>query len=174
MFLLFASSGYVGSKFRQRMTERGLPFRSVSRNECDTYDSKALATCIFDVKARFLINCARYTGKPNVDACESRMADCHQGTSVLPGVIDAACQFSGSRCVHDSTVCIFEGLGPRQNENQEVDEPNLSFRTHNCSFYSVTKALEKKCFKIAIAATFGDFEHPLMSTNQLEAIFRKS
>ncbi len=141
MFLLLGASGYVGTKFRHRMAERNLPFLSVSRPDCDIYDATALSNWINESQARFLINCAGYTGKPNVDACELHKTECLQANAVLPGIIDAACQRSGIRWGHVSSGCIYTGHSPRANGFQEVDVPNFTFRTNNCSFYSGTKAL---------------------------------
>ena len=115
MFLLLGSSGYVGTKFRHRMAERQMPFLAVSRTDCDIYDATALSKFIDKAKANFLINCAGYTGKPNVDACELHKTECLQANAVLPGIIDDACQRVGIRWGQVSSGCIYTGHGERPN-----------------------------------------------------------
>lgn len=141
MYLLLGSNGYVGTKFRQLLTARTLHFRALSRTDCDIYDASALSKCIDASGATFLINCAGYTGKPNVDACELHKTECLMSNAVLPGIIDDACQQSEIRWGHVSSGCIYTGSGERPNGFTESDTPNFSFRTDNCSFYSGTKAL---------------------------------
>jgi dTDP-4-dehydrorhamnose reductase len=141
MFLLLGASGYVGNKFQHWMAKRDLPFRAISRSDCNIYDPLALSQCIDTTQATFLINCAGYTGKPNVDACELHKTECLLANAVLPGIIDQACQRSDIRWGHVSSGCIFTGKGDRAHGFIETDEPNFSFRTNNCSYYSGTKAL---------------------------------
>jgi dTDP-4-dehydrorhamnose reductase len=119
------------------------------------------------LKPRFLINAAGYTGKPNVDACESRRAETMLGNAMLPHTIAHACAVADIPWGHVSSGCIYTGakvlkdggwkiekdLSPpefidlfRQQPEAfegfaESDEPNFSFRCPPCSFYSGTKAL---------------------------------
>ena len=88
-----------------------------------------------------MINCAGYTGKPNVDACETDKANCLAGNAVLPGLISEACDRIGVAWGHVSSGCIFTGTRPDGRGFSELDPPNFSFRQNNCSFYSGSKAL---------------------------------
>jgi dTDP-4-dehydrorhamnose reductase len=89
----------------------------------------------------FVINCAGYTGKPNVDACEDDKAACLDANSVLPGRLRIICAEFGVPWGHVSSGCIFTGERPGGGGFREDDPPNFSFRQNNCSFYSGTKAL---------------------------------
>jgi dTDP-4-dehydrorhamnose reductase len=60
---------------------------------------------------------------------------------VLPGRIARACEEAGVPWGHISSGCIFSGDGPGGDGFTELDEPNFTFRTNNCSFYSGTKGL---------------------------------
>ncbi len=83
----------------------------------------------------------RIHGKPNVDACEIHRTECLAGNAVLPGVIRAACEETGTPWGHVSSGCIFTGAKPDGSGFREEDAPNFSFRQNNCSFYSGCKAL---------------------------------
>jgi dTDP-4-dehydrorhamnose reductase len=118
-------------------------------------------------KPAFLINCAGYTGKPNVDACELDKAGTLLGNALLPQIIAHACVAAGIPWGHVSSGCIYSGAKVSEAGNiraekdmtkpelhalaeqkssfiqgfTEADAPNFSFRDGPCSFYSGTKAL---------------------------------
>ncbi|MCC9656513.1 SDR family oxidoreductase [Rhodopirellula halodulae] len=141
MILLLGGTGYVGNAFQQLLTRNDLPYRSVSRSECNYADAKALARLIDETKPHFLINAAGYTGKPNVDACEVHKADCLDGNAILPGTIRKACEDANLPWGHVSSGCIYTGRRHDGAGFTEDDTPNFSFRTNNCSWYSGCKAL---------------------------------
>jgi len=167
MIALLGASGYVGQAFVRTMQGRGTPFRSLSRREVDYYDPRAVAAVLKAMRTEFLINCAGYTGKPNVDACELHRADCLQGNAILPARIREACELSGIPWGHVSSGCIFTGTRPDGSGFQETDPPNFSFRTNHCSFYSGTKALGEEllsdcesCFVWRLRIPFNNEDSP--------------
>ena len=141
MILLLGGNGYVGTAFARELTRRGSAFRILSRSELDYTDVGTLRDCLRDTGARFLINCAGYTGRPNVDACEYHKTDCLLGNAVLPGQIADACEAAKVPWGHVSSGCIYTGCRNDGEGFTEKDAPNFSFRKDNCSFYSGTKAL---------------------------------
>lgn len=145
MILLLGGSGFVGSAFRGLLAARGVEHRSVSRRACDYTQIDDLTRLLRETRPRFLINAAGYTGKPNVDACELDKANCLAGNAVLPGVIREACAAEKVPWGHVSSGCIYTGSRPDGGGFTELDPPNFSFRTDNCSFYSGTKALGEEC-----------------------------
>nr|ART39327.1 H204 [uncultured bacterium] len=120
-----------------------------------------------ETRPAFLINAAGYTGKPNVDACETARADTLQGNTLFPQTVAHACSVAGIPWGHVSSGCIYSGahfvrngvaavqadlmrpeihaVWERDRELihgfTEQDEPNFSFRRPPCSFYSGTKAM---------------------------------
>jgi dTDP-4-dehydrorhamnose reductase len=167
MILLLGSSGYVGQKFQELTCKRGIAFKALRRSDLDIYDAATLSKAIENCKADFLINCAGYTGKPNVDACELEKAECLRANAVLPGAIDLACKHAGISWGHVSSGCIFTGDGGKSKGFTEEDLPNFSFRTNNCSFYSGTKALgeeiladSKRCYIWRLRIPFDNFDNP--------------
>lgn len=147
MIILLGGSGYVGSAYRLFLEAKGLDYISLARSDLDYADADILLAFLRETNPEFLINCAGYTGKPNVDACESDKANCLFGNAVLPGRIAEACSAAGVPWGHVSSGCIYTGCRPDGSGFTEEDEPNFTFRQNNCSFYSGTKALGEEVLK---------------------------
>lgn len=139
-YLLIGKNGYVGKKFSllPKLKDYLIP---IGRDSFNYYDRKLLGDFITQNQIAFVINAAGYTGKPNVDACELAKAECLSGNAVLPGVIRDVCEDLNIQWGHVSSGCIFSGRRPDGKGWAEEDEPNFSFRSPPCSFYSGTKAL---------------------------------
>ncbi len=149
MILLLGASGYVGSSFQSLLEKEGLDWRAVSRTETDIYSREAMRDLIRKTGATFLINCAGYTGKPNVDACELHKADCLMGNAVLPGILREVCEDEGLTWGQVSSGCFYSGRRADGEGFTEEDIPNFSFRRPPCSFYSGTKALGEEVLEDA-------------------------
>ena len=139
-YLLLGKNGYVGKKFSllQNLSDNLI---SIGRDTVNYCDKKLLGEFIKQNHIDFVINAAGYTGKPNVDACELAKAKRSFGNSVLPGVIREVCEDLNIPWGHVSSGCIYSGRRPDGGGWREDDEPNFSFRSQPCSFYSGTKAL---------------------------------
>ena len=149
MIILLGGSGFVGQEFQHYLMSQHIAFKNLTRAECDYTSKGALAKAIASLKPNFLINCAGYTGKPNVDACEFHRAECIDGNAVLPGKIREVCEDARLTWGHVSSGCIYTGRREDGEGFTEEDEPNFSFRTNNCSFYSGTKALGEEVLEEA-------------------------
>jgi dTDP-4-dehydrorhamnose reductase len=136
---ILGSNGYVGTSLRKHCEALAIDFVRLGRRESQQPDT--LHRAIVDSGADCLINCAGYTGKPNVDACEMHKAECLEGNAVLPGIVRQACEMADIPWGHVSSGCIFTGKRSDGNGFTEEDNPNFSFRQNNCSFYSGCKAL---------------------------------
>lgn len=141
MIALLGKNGYVANSFASAMEAQNIAYTGLSRGDTDYTQATPLKAWLDDTRPRFLINCAGYTGKPNVDACETDKANCLAGNAVLPGTIAEVCQELGIPWGHVSSGCIYSGKGPNGEGFREEDQPNFGFRTNHCSFYSGTKAL---------------------------------
>jgi dTDP-4-dehydrorhamnose reductase len=141
MICLLGGSGYVGTAFRRYLDQQGFSYANLSRSEVDYTQTAELLRRLLELKPDFLINCAGYTGKPTVDACEENKAECLFGNAVLPGRIAEACAETGIPMGHVSSGCIYNGTAPRRSGFREGDPPNFCFRRGPCSFYSGSKAL---------------------------------
>lgn len=141
MFVVLGGSGYVGAAFQTQLNQRNLPFQVVSRSVVDYSRRESLRKFLLDIRPEFVINTAGFTGKPNVDACETQKAACLEGNAVLPGVIREVCEDLRIPWGHVSSGCIYTGAKTDGTGFTELDAPNFSFRQDNCSFYSGCKAL---------------------------------
>ena len=167
MILLLGATGYIGQAFAEELARAQTPFTALSRKELDYTRFDALLGFLRETKPEFLINAAGYTGKPNVDACETARADTLAGNTLLPQTIAHACAapaFRGAtfrpaaftparkfvengkmRAEKDMTKPELRALVEKSPEFvhgfTETDTPNFSFRDPPCSFYSGTKAL---------------------------------
>ena len=167
MIVLLGSGGYVGSEFVRQLEHRAFHFACLSRTNCDFYRPESFARKLKELRAEFVINCAGYTGKPNVDACELHRSECLLANAVLPGKIAEACDRADIPWGHVSSGCIFTGAKPDGSGFSETDEPNFSFRTNNCSFYSGTKALgeevlsdDRRCYIWRLRIPFDHRDFP--------------
>lgn len=149
MIFILGATGYLGSYFVKYLRQEGEDVFGLSRAEIDYTDVGSLISILRRKKPKFLINAAGYTGKPNVDACESDKAECLFGNAVLPGRIRTACEEVGIPWGHVSSGCIYSDRKSNGEGWSENDEPNFSFRNGPCSFYSGTKALGEEILKDA-------------------------
>lgn len=165
MILLLGSTGYVGQAFAQVLTQRGEKFLGLSRKDLDYTRFEVLLPFLQEKRPEFIVNCAGFTGKPNVDACEVARADTLQGNVLFPQALAHACLVAEIPWGHVSSGCIYAGARIVENGQArvekdlleirdlverdrsvvhgftETDAPNFSFRDGPCSFYSGTKAL---------------------------------
>lgn len=136
---IVGSTGYVGQAFQSYCALHGIALVAIGREATSSADS--LARTIERARIDFLVNCGGYTGKPNVDACESNRTDCLYGNAVLPGILRKGCEQVGLAWGHVSSGCIYNGKRFDGRGFTEEDPPNFCFRQNQCSFYSGSKAL---------------------------------
>jgi len=167
MIILLGGSGYVGQVFQQFLRTRDIDVISLTRASVDYTRPETLVAFLYEKQPSFLINCAGYTGKPNVDACEDHKAECLLGNSALPGIISQACQTTATPWGHVSSGCVYNGRRPDGAPFTEEDPPNFSFRSNYCSFYSGTKALgeevlanDRNCFVWRLRIPFNEMDSP--------------
>jgi UDP-glucose 4,6-dehydratase len=104
---ILGASGYVGTVLRKHCDTQGFNYVALGRSH--TANAECLQKALVECNADYLINCAGYTGKPNVDACELHKAECLEGNGVLPGIIRQACERAEIPWGHVSSGCIFTG-----------------------------------------------------------------
>ncbi len=176
LIVLLGASGYVGSEFVRFFDQRAIAYKVLGRRDCDFYDPQLLSRDIAAANGDFLVNCAGYTGKPNVDACELHRTECLLANAVLPGRIAEACALANIPWGHVSSGCIFTGAKPDGSGFSEDDPPNFSFREGNCSFYSGSKALGEECLSDAEQCYVWrlriPFNHHDSSRNYLSKVMR--
>jgi dTDP-4-dehydrorhamnose reductase len=166
VIILLGASGYFGQAFEQELLRRQRPHRPLSRKQLDYTRFDSLLGLLRETKATFLINAAGFTGRPNVDACETARAETLAGNTLLPLTIANACAAANIPWGHVSSGCIYSGAYVQNHLEKDLsqphlkslaesspeifrgfnesDEPNFSFRQPPCSFYSGSKALAEE------------------------------
>lgn len=141
--VLFGSGGYVGNAFLDLLLKKPNVevFSFSSREELNFTDKDIVSYLLDTVQPDFVINCAGYTGKPNVDSCETDRNNCLKGNVIFPIDLADLCADKNIMLGHVSSGCIYTGKRNDGTGFTEADLPNFSFRNNNCSFYSGTKAL---------------------------------
>lgn len=109
MILLLGASGYIGSAFATELHRRKMPFVPLARAQLDYTRFDLLLAYLRRERPAFVINAAGYSGKPNVDACETARADTLLGNALLPQTIAHACAMAEIPWGHVSSGCIFSG-----------------------------------------------------------------
>src|SRR5437773_3572357 len=122
MILLLGGSGYIGEAFVHELKARSRPFSSLSRKQLDYSRFDLLLRFLQETKPSFVINAAGYTGKPNVDACETARADTLEGNTLLPLTIAHACVAADIPFGHVSSGCIFSGAHVVQAGKSRVEK----------------------------------------------------
>jgi len=165
MIFLIGGTGYIGSQFATDLERRGIEYLNLSRSEYDYYNYDLFLQLLKQYKPDFVINCAGYTGKPNVDACEYFQEETYKGNVTLPAVIGKACEMTDTPWGHVSSGCIYNGY---KKDFTEKDDPNFCFDMPPCSHYSGTKALgEQRVQEIGgeyyiwrLRIAFDEFDNP--------------
>ena len=174
LVLLLGGTGYVGQAFSKEIQRRGWTGQTIRRTDVDYTRFGPLVRLLKDSKPAFLVNCAGFTGKPNVDACESQQSETMLGNVALPLTIAQACESAGVPWGHVSSGCIYAGARIRHPDGSvtvekdltrpdlrrlveqspqnilgftEACPPNFSFRAPPCSFYSGSKALGEEALQ---------------------------
>lgn len=136
---IVGSTGYVGSEYIKYFNSNNIKYHCVHNARSNSFLDELNAQ-IKTFKPRYLINAAGFTGKPNVDACETDKGECLKGNTILPYEIAKICKEHDVVFGHVSSGCIYTGTKGSKGFT-ELDPPNFTFKQNNCSYYSGTKAL---------------------------------
>ena len=108
-YVILGASGYIGQAFVEELEKRGRDYIALSRATVDYTRFRPLLNFLQEAKPKFLINCAGYTGKPNVDACEKTKNDTILGNITLVESVANACDVAGIPFGHVSSGYIYSG-----------------------------------------------------------------
>lgn len=197
--LLLGATGFVGQAFARELRRRGCCFILLTRSVVDYTCFEQLFDYVRKMKPEFVINAAGCVGKPNVDACELSREDTLWGNTLLPQTVARVCLMtntpwghvssgsiysgaklvdsSGTRIVRDLNQpemrCLFE-LNPQLFRGfTERDEPNFSFRSAPCNFYSGTKALAEEAVSKMGQNYIWRLQNPFNEIDRLPNLFSK-
>lgn len=125
MILLLGATGYIGQAFAAELSRRGTPFYALSRKELDYTRFDLLLEHLRKQRPSFVVNAAGYTGRPNVDACETARAETLQGNTLFPQALAQACLVAQVPYGHVSSGCIYTGAKIIEQRQMRI-EPDLT------------------------------------------------
>lgn len=162
---LLGANGYIGESFKELLKSKRVNFTSITRKECDLLDKDKLSILVKELKPSAIINCAGYTGFPNVDACETNKQECEDRNYKIPLNISEISNDLNIRWIHVSSGCIYDGDNNGKGFSEQ-DEPNFCFESLPCSYYSGVKAnaekmlrKDKNVYICRLRIPFNQFEH---------------
>ncbi len=128
--LLLGGTGYVGEAFAAELGRRGWRHHVLRRAEADHTRFGTLLEVLRSSRWDFLVHCAGFTGKPDVDACELARADTLLGNTLLgntllPQTVAHACSAAGVAWGPVSSGCIDTGAKVVENGGLRV-EPDMT------------------------------------------------
>jgi UDP-glucose 4,6-dehydratase len=172
MILLLGASGYVGRAFAGELRRRGLCFIPLTRRAFDYTRFDFLFDYLRTMRPAFLINTASYKGATGLLGGEGERDKMMASNAALPQMIARVCMMTKTPWGHLSTGSVYCGAKLLQNGSvavqrslgtdslalyaahpeqfcgfTELDEPNASFRSPPCSFYSGTRALGEEAIR---------------------------
>jgi len=142
--LFIIGKGFVGSHVANFLKDdHDFIINFANRKDVNYFDEislkKYVRTSFYNPSNDVIIlNCSGYTGKPNVDACESNKEACLEYNTKLPVFLSNFCEKYNYYLINVSSGCIFTGY---EKEFTEEDIPNFGMFNPNSSFYSKTKHL---------------------------------
>lgn len=110
-------TGFVAQAYLRSLHFVGYHPPVLSRAWFDYYDEDKLKFCLKVYRPDVVINCAGYTGE-TVDDCEINKDECFTANVMLPIKIAKACKIVGCAMIHVSSGCMFNGLGPFNEESE--------------------------------------------------------
>ena len=197
--LLLGATGYIGQAFSRELRRRGSCFIPLTRSAVDYTCFEQLFDYVRKMKPEFVINAAGCVGKPNVDACEQAREETLWGNTLLPQTVARVCLMTNTPWAHISTGSIYSGAkivdssGTRLARDlnapamrclfdlnpglfhgfTERDEPNFSFRSAPCNFYSGTKALAEEAVAKMGQNYIWRLQNPFNEADKLPNVFAK-
>jgi len=133
--VLILGKGYVGTNLYDFTKSLKTEYIIHSRETLDYTNLSILNKFILNNSITHVVNCFGFTGRPNVDECESRKEECWQLNVMLPLEISKICENLKIKYIHISSGCIYTGY---DKEYTESDKPNFGM-FNDSSFYSRSK-----------------------------------
>jgi dTDP-4-dehydrorhamnose reductase len=145
MKILILGKGYIGNylaKANEKHNVVHISKTDLNYEDPDTF-VKFLHRETNYPKACFdwIINCSGYTGRPNVEGCESDKENCYHYNVTVPLYITKVANRLRIPIIHIGSGCIYTDYSKNYTED---DLPNFGADSHYSSFYSKTKDVFEK------------------------------
>lgn len=142
--VLILGAGYVGTEVYSFLRKDVRKVFIRSRKELDYGNQGVLRKFLGNNDIDYVINCAGFTGRPNVDEGELKKKECWELNVELPLAVQKSVEAFGANYIHISSGCIYSGY---DKEWTEEDEPNFGM-FGDSSFYSKSKHAYERLSKI--------------------------
>ena len=136
MKVLILGKGYISKFLIDIFNGKDYKVDNFSRKELDYTDEDELYSILSTEPYEAVINTVGFTGRPNVDECETRRQECFDLNVKLPKTIESICKLCDVNFIHISSGCIYTGYDKQYTEESE---PNFGMFNDEASFYSKTK-----------------------------------
>jgi dTDP-4-dehydrorhamnose reductase len=173
MILLLGASGYIGRAFASELRRRGHSFIPLTRRAFDYTRFDFLFDYLRTMRPGFLINAAGYGGNLDGEIPEGEREKMMTANAILPQMIARVCLMTKTPWGHVSSGTIYSGAKVQANQSvaverdlgnpdlldlfaahperfrgfTELDEPNFTFHSAPCNFFSGTKALAEEAIR---------------------------
>lgn len=145
MKILILGKGYIGNYLAKANQDHTIVH--ISKSDLN-YDDPDVFTKFIHKESKYpkshfdwIINCSGYTGRPNVEGCETDKENCYHYNVTVPLYITKVANRFRIPIIHIGSGCIYTGYSKAYDED---DFPNFGADSHYSSFYSKTKdAFEK-------------------------------
>jgi dTDP-4-dehydrorhamnose reductase len=138
--ILLLGKGYIGSSLSDYLVSKSdIKSNIYSKKDLNYLDFNTLNKYLQQnqsIKIDYIINCAGYTGRPNVEGCENDKETCWKYNVKLPIVLTEIASYWNIPIIHISSGCVYTGY---EKDFSEDDEPNFGIHNKDSSFYSKTK-----------------------------------
>ncbi len=118
--VVIGSNGQVGSAICQKLSEYGVAYQAVDREQLDLSEINNIDIKLSTLAPDFLINAAAFT---NVDLAEEEKSLCHKVNTVAPGRMALWCAQNNIPFVHFSTDYVFSGASEEAYTETHATEP---------------------------------------------------
>lgn len=170
---MLGSTGRIGGVLHKNLRK---DFQILKPDKIVDYGNlNELSEIIISMRPNLVINCAGYTGTPNVDSCLDNKTQCLNSNCMIPRNINICSKRYDFRWIHVSSGCIYNGY---DRIYDETDDPNFVCGFGDDSFYSTTKAfgesvIDTNCHILRIRMPFttelmnGDYIHKILNYERL-------
>lgn len=142
--------GYVGS-YLINDEQNVYELHSYNKKEHRYNETDHLISILETSRPDYVVNACGYTGRPNVDSCESDKQTCWELNVNLPVTMSTICDTLNIPFIHISSGCIYTGY---DKEYTELDKPNFGLDSTDSSWYSKTKHAAEIAMKKSNAYIF--------------------
>jgi dTDP-4-dehydrorhamnose reductase len=134
MHIVILGAGYIGKNLEKLLNTKAHKVTLIKRDYLDYHNPTKLKSLDW---ADCVINASGFTGRPNIDECETKKELCHYLNVQVPIKITQALEESRCRLIHITSGCIYGGY---QKEFTEQDTPNMGlYANEGSSYYSKCK-----------------------------------